>query len=132
MDAEYRKELFMRFTIKVAPVSKKNHSQIIYNRSTGRPMIIPSPQYRQYEKDASWFLPKGLNIDYPVNVKAVFYMPTKRRVDLVNLQEALLDVLVKYGILSDDNSNIVYSMDGSYVDYDKDNSRTEVEIWEIK
>lgn len=133
MDAEDRKKLYMiKFTIKVTPVTKKNHQQLIYNKSTGRPMIIPSPQYRQYEKDASWFLPKGLNIDYPVNVKAVFYMPTKRRVDLVNLQEALLDVLVKYGILSDDNSNIVYSMDGSYVDYDKDNSRTEVMIWEIK
>lgn len=66
-----------------------------------------------------------------VNIKAVFYMPTRRRVDLVNLQEALLDVLVKYRVIEDDNSKIVYSMNGSYVDYDKENPRTEVEIWEI-
>lgn len=131
MDKKDRKELFMRFTIKLAPISKKNHQQIIYNKSTGKPMVIQSPQYRQYEKDAYWFLPRGVNIDYPVNVKCVYYMPTKRRVDLTNLLNATLDILVKYEILADDNSNIVHSVDGSYVDYDKENPRTEVEIWQI-
>jgi Holliday junction resolvase RusA-like endonuclease len=46
----------------------------------------------------------------------------------VNLQESTLDVLVKYGILADDNSNIVASMDGSRVLYSKENPRTEIEI----
>lgn len=124
--------MLTKFTINIAPITKKNHQQIIYNKSTGRPMVIPSPQYRQYEKDARWFMPHIETIEEPVNVKAVFYMPTKRRVDLVNLQEALLDVLVKYGVLADDNSTIVYSMDGSYVDYDKSRPRTEVYIWQIK
>lgn len=55
-------------------------------------------------------------------------MPARRRVDLCNLHEALCDVLVKYGVLEDDNSNIVVSMDGSRVFYDKENPRTEVEI----
>lgn len=122
----------LKFTIKVAPVSKKNHSQIIWNKRLNRPMVIPSPQYIQYEKDAGWFMPKCETIEDKVNIKAVFYMPTKRRCDLVNLQEALLDVLVKYGVIADDNFNIVHSMDGSYVDYDKENSRTEVEIWQIE
>lgn len=127
------KELDMiKFTINVAPVTKKNHGQIIINKKTGRPMVIPSPQYIQYEKDCGWFMPKVETIEEPVNVKAVFYMATKRKVDLVNLQEALLDVLVKYGILTDDNSSVVYSMDGSYVDYDKNRPRTEVFIWPIK
>lgn len=120
----------IKFTIQVAPVTKKNHGQLIINRNTGRPMVIPSKQYLQYEKDAGWFMPRVETIDKPVNVKAVFYMPTRRRVDLVNLQEALLDVLVKYEVLADDNSNIVCSMDGSYVDYDKERPRTEVYIWE--
>lgn len=122
----------IKFTINVAPVTKKNHGQIILNKKTGRPMVIPSPQYIQYEKDCGWFMPKVETIEGPVNVKAVFYMATKRKVDLVNLQEALLDVLVKYGILTDDNSTVVYSMDGSYVDYDKERPRTEVFIWPIK
>lgn len=122
----------IKFTIKIAPITKKNHQQIIYNKGLKRPMIIPSAQYKQYEKDARWFMPNIKTIDYPINIQAVFYVPTRRRVDLVNLQEALLDVLVKYGVLSDDNCKIVYSMDGSYVDYDKENPRTEVEITPIK
>ena len=121
----------IRFTINVAPVTKKNSQQIVVNKHTHRPMIIPSKTYLQYEKDAHWFMPRIETIDVPVNVKAVFYMKARRKVDLVNLQEALLDVLVKEAIISDDNSNIVYSMDGSYVDYDKNRPRTEVEIWEI-
>ena len=120
----------IKFTIQVAPRTKKNSNQIIYNKATGKPMVIPSPHYKQYEKDCRWFMPRVDTIDYPVNIKAVFYMPTKRRVDLVNLQEALLDVLVKYGVIADDNSQIVYSMDGSYVDYDKNRPRTEVFICE--
>ena len=94
-------------------------------------MVIPSRQYLQYEKDARWFVPHSETIEEPVNVKAVFYMPTRRKVDLTNLLQALLDILVKYGTLADDNSKIVFSVDGSYVDYDKDNPRTEVEIWKI-
>ena len=55
-------------------------------------------------------------------------MPTRRRVDLTNLQEALCDLLVHYNIIEDDNCKIVTTMDGSYVGYDKENPRTEVEI----
>lgn len=115
----------MKFTIPIEPVTKKNHSQVV--RAGNRTMVIPSRQYRQYESDCFPFIPKTY-IDYPVNVKAVYYMPTKRRVDLCNLHEALCDVLVKYGVLEDDNSSIVVSMDGSRVLYDKENPRTEVEI----
>lgn len=122
----------IKFTINVAPITKKNHGQIIKNKKTGRVMVLPSPEYRKYEQKALCNLPLLDTIDYPVNVKAVFYMPTKRRVDLVNLEQALLDVLVKAEILQDDNSKIVCSMDGSHVDYDKENPRTEVEIWRIE
>ena len=55
-------------------------------------------------------------------------MPTRRIVDLTNLEEAIDDILVKYGVLKDDNSRILVSHDGSRVLYDKDNPRTEVTI----
>jgi len=55
-------------------------------------------------------------------------MPTRRRVDLTNLLEAIDDVLVHYGVLSDDNSSIIVSHDGSRVLYDKARPRTEVTI----
>ena len=120
----------MKFTIELAPVTKKNSQQIIYVK--GRPMIIPSKKYREYERDASWFLQyDDLPIGYPVEVKCIYYMPTKRRVDLVNLLECTDDVLVKCGVLEDDNSNIIVSHDGSRVLYDKDNPRTEIYITEV-
>ena len=120
----------IKFTIPLPPISKKNSQQIV-RRKDGRPCIIPSKKYKEYEAKAAPFMPTVSTIDRTVNVKATFYMQTHRVVDLVNLQEALLDILVKYRILDDDNSRIVVSMDGSRVEYDKDNPRTEVEITEV-
>lgn len=117
------------FTIYGNPKTKKNSSQIIMNQRTGRPMVIPSKAYKQYEKDCGMQLNgKGLKINYPVNLKAVYYRKDRRKVDLSNLHEALQDILVKYGVLEDDNYTIVASHDGSCVRIDKENPRTEVEI----
>ena len=115
----------MKFTIPIEPKTKKNSQQIIIVH--GRPMIIPSKNYKEFERAALWYIEKT-GIDYSVNIKALFYMKTKRRVDLTNLLEALDDVLVKGGMLVDDNSNIIASHDGSRVLYDKENPRIEVEI----
>ena len=79
-----------------------------------------------------WFIPKGELIDYPVNIKCLFYMPTKRRCDLTNLLEAIDDIMVKAGLLKDDNYTIIEGHDGSRVLYDKDNPRTEIEITKMK
>lgn len=92
-------------------------------------MVIPSPQYTQYQKDCGWFIkPPDKPIESPVNVKAVYYMSTRRKVDLTNLHEALHDVLVHYGVVADDNSEIIVGTDGSKVCFDKNKPRTEVEI----
>lgn len=118
----------MKIVIGITPVTKKTHQQII--RVRGKPIVIPSKQYRKYEKDcAPFLLPYAhQNIKDRVNVCCKYYMPTKRRVDLTNLLQSTMDLLVAYGILADDNSNIVASMDGSRVLYDKTFSRTEIEI----
>jgi Holliday junction resolvase RusA-like endonuclease len=55
-------------------------------------------------------------------------MDMRRKCDLTNLNEALHDILVKCGVLKDDNSKIVAATDGSRVLYDKQNPRTEVYI----
>lgn len=116
--------------IPLAPITKKNSQQIV--KAGGRLIVVPSSQYKRYEKESGWFMPKGEHepVDYPVNVSCTYYMPTRRKVDLVNLQEATLDILVHYGILADDNCRIVVSMDGSRVFYDKANPRTVIEIQE--
>ena len=118
----------MKIVIGLTPITKKNHGQII--RVHGKPIVIPSKQYRKYEKDcAPFLLPYAhQNIKDRVNVCCKYYMPTKRRVDITNLLQSTMDLLVAYGILADDNSNIVASMDGSRVLYDKTFSRTEIEI----
>ena len=122
----------IHFTVPLTPISKKNSQQILINKATGRPFIMPSKKYKEYEQNALWFIPKGETINKPVNVKCLFYMPTRRKCDLVNMQEAILDVMVKAGLLKDDNYSIVQSMDGSRVLYDKSNPRTEVYITEVK
>lgn len=116
----------MEITLNLAPVSKKNHSQIITVK--GRPMLIPSKQYKKYEKECGEFLKDVEPFLDPCNVKCLFYMPTHRKVDLTNLLEAIDDILVHYGILIDDNSNVIVGHDGSRVFYDKDNPRTEITI----
>ena len=115
--------------IPLPPVTKKNSQRIGYRTMNGKqvPFIIPSAKYKQYEKDCSIFL-KPLGIKEPVNICALFYMPTRRKVDLTNLNEALHDALVANGTLADDNCAIVAGTDGSRVMYDKDNPQTEVWI----
>ena len=117
--------MIAEFIIKLAPVTKKNSQRMV--RRGGRMIPIPSKAYTEYENAAGWFL-KPLGIDCPVNIKALYYMPTRRRVDKTNLESALCDVLVKHGVLADDNCKIVAATDGSRVLYDKENPRTEVYI----
>lgn len=118
----------IKFTIGLAPVTKKNSQRIV--KLGNRYSIMPSAQYNAYEKAAMLFIPtnKYSDLTAPLEIKAVFYMPTRQRVDLTNLLEALDDVLVKSGMVADDNSRIVVSHDGSRVRYDKANPRTEVTI----
>lgn len=121
----------VKFTISLAPITKKNSQQIILIK--GRPMIIPSKQYKVYEKQCEHYIPWDIDpIDYPVNIKATYYMPTRRVVDLCNLHAALHDTLVHHGLLKDDNCSIIVSTDGSRVLYDKNRARTEVEITELE
>ena len=113
----------MKYVIPLEPRTKKNHSMIVRGR------LIPSKEYAAYRRDAIMFLkPLPAPIDYPVNVKALYYMKTRRRVDLNNLHSALMDILVDAEVLLDDNAKIVAGTDGSRVLYDKENPRTEVFI----
>lgn len=120
----------LNIIIPIPPRTKKNSQQIVLVK--GRPIIMPSKIYKQYEKDCKPFIPSISNpIDFPVNVKCLYFMPTRRKCDLNNLLEATTDILVHYGVLLDDNYSICFSHDGSRVSYDKDNPRTEIYISSI-
>ena len=122
------------FTIDISPRSKKNSMQILVNPKTKRPFISPSSAYKAYRKAALMMIPQEarVGIDYPVNVKAVFYMPTRRKVDLSNLNSAIHDILVDANVLSDDNRDIVAATDGSRVLYDREHPRAEVTITKLE
>ena len=125
----------IEITVPLPPVTKKNSMRIVRNRKTGKRRIMPSQQYMDYEAEAVWHCKKARvqrPIEEPVEVKCLFYMPTRRKVDLTNLLESIDDVLVRAGVLKDDHSGIIVSHDGSRVLYDKDNPRTVLFIREME
>ena len=129
------------YTIKGDPRTKKNHQTIAGSGRRcpccGKPAkqwIRQSKAYENYAMLAAWQL-KPLPdkpIDYPVNVRYLFYMQTGRMVDELNLCAAMDDILVDCGILRDDNSRIVAGHDGTRVLYDKKNPRTEIYITRLE
>ena len=62
----------------------------------------------------------------------MYYMPTRRKIDLCNLIEATCDILVSAKILEDDNASIVVGHDGSRVLHDKASPRVEVCITSVE
>ena len=119
--------------LKGRPITKKNSGRIIYKYSGGKkiPFLIPSKAYETYSEACMWQINtqyKGEPIKDKVNIKCLYYMPTRHRVDLLNLMSATMDILVDAEVLEDDNSKIVVSHDGSRVFYDKENPRVEVYI----
>lgn len=118
----------MKIVLLGDPRTKKNSQRLVHIGS--RMIPITSKAYSEYERAclAQITGDKRKAIDCPVNVQAVYYMGTRRKVDLVNLLEATCDILVEAGVLVDDNCRIVAGHDGSRVYYDKQNPRVEIEI----
>ena len=123
----------IKFTIPICPVTKKNNQRILKNRRTGKRFIAPSEKFELYQEQALFFVPYRDNpIDYAVTVKCLFFMETHRTVDLTNLLESIDDIMVKKGLLKDDNYKIIESHDGSRVLFDKNRPRTEVYIERVE
>lgn len=125
----------INITIPGRPITKKNSMQIAYNKATGRMFVRPSEAFQDYQETAGWYLRGPLvmaKLDARYNVKCVYYMPTRHKVDLGNLLAGTCDILVHYGVLSDDNCNIIAGHDGNRVRYDKESPRVEITITELE
>lgn len=130
-----RNEIF--YTIVGDPRTKKN-SQMIAGLGKRCPVckkhekqfIRQGKAHEEYAMRAARYLyPRPPRpIECPINIKCLFYMQTRRKVDTLNLLAAVDDLLVDVGIIADDNSRIVVSHDGSRVLYDKHRPRTEIII----
>lgn len=124
----------MKMTLYGNPATKKNSMQIFKNSRTGQPFLTQSKRYKDYARDCKKQITGKykLKVDYPINLKCVYYRQTKHRVDLTNLLAATCDILTDCGVIADDNYKIVVSHDGSRVDFDKNNPRVEIEIERIE
>lgn len=124
----------MTITLTGDPRTKKNSQRIIRIGRGSR--IIPSKAYMDYAEECALQLlaqrATNTGIDYPVNVCCIYYMPTRRKVDLVNLLEATCDILKDNYVVLDDSCDIIAGHDGSRVEYDKQNPRVEITITKIE
>jgi len=119
----------LKITLYGKPITKKNSMQII--SCGGRPRLIQSKAYREYEKLCLAQFPSWGNIvgmcSTPIQVTCLYYLKDKRKTDLTNLLAATHDILQKAEIIEDDA--LIVSLDGSrIVGVDKDNPRVEIEI----
>ena len=131
----------IKYTIKGDPRTKKNHSMIAGSgkrcpvcHKFEKIWVRQGHAHDEYTELAKWQLrpipPRP--IECMVNVKCLFYMQTRRKVDQLNLLATVDDLLVEMKILADDSCRIVAGHDGSRVFYDKENPRTEIIITKIE
>lgn len=112
-----RLELF--FPNPVPP--KKNSKQIFTNRSTGKPFITASKRYKEWESTELQNLEKhNLQIISPCRMTLTFFPPNRRAYDMGNKRESIQDLLVKAGILEEDNFKILQQSTDSVKPVNKD------------
>jgi len=97
-------------------------------------VLISSKDYREWEeaklielkeKIEPYHLNMGLRIEYR------FYLPDRRRTDLSNKVESINDLFVKYGLLEDDNWEIIKELKVSWMGVDRENPRCEIDIYSL-
>ena len=100
----------MKLVLYGNPATKKNSMQIFKNSRTGQRYLSQSKRYKDYARDCGRQITGKyrLNVDYPINLKCVYYRKTKHRVDLTNLLAA------------------------TRVLFDKDRPRVEIEIEKVE
>lgn len=108
------------------PTSKKNN--LVVRCVNGKPVVIQSKAYRQFEKQAlkTLLVYKNARFTGPVQVTAHYWLKNRRRPDLNNLMAATADLLEKAGVISNDRD--IVSWDGSCIMGISSNPRTEILI----
>lgn len=128
----------IQFTIKGNTPSKKNSKRVFCRGKY--PVVLPSELHekwhnavlpelviaRQSQKTVSL-------VRFPIEkvqcIVLTFFRSTKRKYDLTNSAESIMDLLVDAGILEDDNMEVVPKVILRHGDKDKDNPRCEVFIF---
>ncbi len=89
-------------------VPSKKNSRKIFVRN-GKIVNIPSQDYKDWHDEMSWELKKyKRQVFYPKNkITLTFYSGDKRKFDLTNKAESVMDLLVDNEFIDDDNYDIV-------------------------
>lgn len=118
-------------TLKGRPATKKNSGRIISRN--GKPIIIPSEAYKNYEDACMWQLAgKKIHISGIIVVECKYYLPNKRSwPDLIGLLQATSDILTKAKVIDDDKWICSYG-NSCIAGIDKDNPRAEIRIMDRK
>ncbi len=127
----------LKYVIKGAPRTKKNHQKIAGGKEKcplchkpSKQWIVQGVAHDKYAELAGWQLkPRPVKpIDVPINIKYLFYLDADRIVDDLNLAACADDLLIQNKIIADDNRRIVRGHDGTRSYVDRDNPRTEIYI----
>lgn len=118
----------MEIEIKGRIPSKKNSRITV--RSTG--MSFPSKKYTEWHKDAmnqlkEQMVPKT-KAKMVEMIALTFYAPDNRAADLTNKTESIMDLLVDYGLIEDDNWFVCPDIMISFGGVDKENPRVVITI----
>lgn len=117
----------MKLTVFGRVPSKKNSKTMICR--SNRPMLIPSQKHKEWHEEQMWKLKKGKPKQpfEKCKVSMIFYAPDRRKADLSNKAESLMDLLVDAGYLKDDNWFVVYGLGLAFGGVSED-PRVEIEI----
>jgi Holliday junction resolvase RusA-like endonuclease len=108
--------------------SKKNSKQIV--QIAGRPRLISSKQHREWHELQSWALKKYVP-KQPIaraTIQITFFAENRRRWDLTNSADSVMDLLVDMQILADDGVANVPALQLLFGGVEQENPRAEVEI----
>lgn len=111
----------MKITIQGSIPSKKN-SRNIFVRG-GRIVNIPQTNYKTWSEDAYKQLSGVKEIKNIQEVHLEFYPKDRRKFDLTNKAESIMDVLVDCGIIEDDNYSVIPKVVLVFGEVDKENPR---------
>jgi Holliday junction resolvase RusA-like endonuclease len=109
------------------PATKKTSNRLF--RVRGRTVVAPSAVHDNWfrralpEVKAAW---RRAPLTEPVSVKALFFRADGRRVDLVNLMQALADLLERGGVVK--NDQLIRAWDRSRLLRDPNDPRIELVV----
>ena len=127
----------MKLTISGHVPSKKNSKRLVY--AGHRPVIISSKAYEAWHTVALLELQhqvKGMRnrikMSVPHHIEITIFAESARKNDLTNKAESLMDLLVDYGLIEDDNWFLIPEIVLKYGGINRANPRAEIDILPIK